>query len=195
MRKLSPHTVGRTVPGAPPSDDRRRRFYAPTSPHPVGAGFHARTALGRLATLVRRTYLAPTPQSRRYAPRQLPFQGSRGPGGGFHLYASVYHDAATSVSLLPVRGGVLDAPRWCDRRAALDAYVWPDRFCPRFPRCARLASAAPRIQIPRAQPAHHFYGRPRLSVDRGRAGVEARPYGVSEGGCAKYNVARRPAQG
>ena len=31
--------------------------------------------------MFRRTYLAPTPQSRRYAPRQLPFQGSRGVGG------------------------------------------------------------------------------------------------------------------
>ena len=31
MRKCSPHIVGRTVPGAPPSDDRRRWFHAP--PH------------------------------------------------------------------------------------------------------------------------------------------------------------------
>ena len=31
MRKRSPYVVGRTVPGAPPSRDRRRRFHAP--PH------------------------------------------------------------------------------------------------------------------------------------------------------------------
>ena len=40
----------------------------------------------------------------------------------------VCHDADTSVSLPPVRGGVLDAPRSRDRRAALDASVRHDRF-------------------------------------------------------------------
>ena len=55
-----------------------------------------------------------------------------------------------------VRGGVLDAPRSRDRRAGLAASVRPDRFYPRHPRSSRLSSASQRIQIPRAQPAHHF---------------------------------------
>ena len=39
------------------------------------------------------------------------------------VYALVYHDADTVVFLSPVRGGVLDAPRSLDCRAALDASV------------------------------------------------------------------------
>ena len=54
--------------------------------------------------------------------------------------------AARPVSLLPVRGGVLDAPRSCDRRAALDASFRRDRQHPRLIRCACLASTAQRMQ-------------------------------------------------
>ena len=46
--------------------------------------------------------------------------------------------AASPVSLLPVRGGVLDAPRLRDCRGAVDADVWRGRFYSRFPRRARL---------------------------------------------------------
>ena len=81
------------------------------------------------------------------------------------------------VFLPPVRGGVLDAPRLRDRRAALDAPVRPDRLHPRLIRRANLASIAPRIQSRGRSPRTISYGRPTLSVDRGRAGVEARPYG------------------
>ena len=38
-------------------------------------------------------------------------------------------------------------------------------------------------------------GAPALPVNPRRAGVEARPYGGWEGGCAKYNVTRRPTAG
>ena len=57
-----------------------------------------------------------------------------------------------------VGGGVLDAPcsRYC--RVGLDAQVRLDRFYPRHQRRARLASTAQRMQIPRAQPAHHLCG-------------------------------------
>ena len=66
--------------------------------------------------------------------------------------------AARPVSHTPVRGGVPDAPRSCDRRAALGADVWLDRQHPRFPRCAILASTTPRIQSRGHSPRTIFYG-------------------------------------
>ena len=95
MRKHSPHVVGRTVPGAPPSIDRLRRFHAP--PH------------------------------------------------------------------LRARHCVADVRR--------------DRLQPRFHRCARLVSIAPRMRFRGHSPRTIFTGAPTLTVDRRRAGVEARPYG------------------
>ena len=53
--------------------------------------------------------------------------------------------AASLVSLPPVRGGVLDAPRSCDRRADLYASIQRDQPHPRFPRCVHLLSTAQRI--------------------------------------------------
>ena len=47
--------------------------------------------------------------------------------------------AASPVSLSPVGCTVLGAPRSRDCRAALDAVVRPDRFCPYFPRCVNRA--------------------------------------------------------
>ena len=44
------------------------------------------------------------------------------------------------VSLLPVRGGVLDAPRSCDRRGGVGADGRRDRWHPRYPRHTRLRS-------------------------------------------------------
>ena len=232
MQKRSPHVVGRTVPGAPPSVDRRRRVPRATPPsrsplrcvsaaldrlrtfgvanctrvthgapggvllptyhipraqpahhfvraHPRRPSSHAGRAwkpaptvgggVGRQTTLFRRTRLAPTPQSRRKAPRQLPFQGSRGVGGGGYLYASVYHDAETYVTHSPVRGGVPDAPRLRDRRAALDASVRLDRQHPRHQRRARLASASPRIQSRGHSPRTFVTGAPTFSVNQRRA--------------------------
>ena len=135
--------------------------FAPKRSHPPG--------VGRQTTLFRRTRLAPTPQSRRFAPRQLPFQGSRGVGGGGYLYASVYHDAETYVTHSPVRGGVPDAPRLRDRRAALDASVRLDRQHPRHQRRARLASASPRIQSRGHSPRTFVTGAPTFSVNQRRA--------------------------
>ena len=54
--------------------------------------------------------------------------------------ASVCRDADTMVSLLPVRGGVLDAPRSCDRRGGVGADGRRDRWHPRYPRHTRLRS-------------------------------------------------------
>ncbi len=116
-----------------------------------------------------RTHVAPTPQSRPFGPRQLPFQGSRGVGGGGYLYASVYHDAETYVTHSPVRGGVPDAPRLRDRRAALDASVRLDRQHPRHQRRARLASASPRIQSRGHSPRTFVTGAPTFSVNQRRA--------------------------
>ena len=69
-----------TLPTRRGLTDRLIEASHPTSPHPVGACFHAHPAsidgqLGFAATTP-----AATPQSRRVAPRQLPFQGSRGVG-------------------------------------------------------------------------------------------------------------------
>ena len=120
-----------------------------------------------------------------------PFRGAEGWEEVVTLYASVYHDAATSVSLLPVRGGVLDAPRWCDRRAALDASVWPDQLHPRHLRRACLRHPPHASKSRGHSPRTIGTGEPTLSVDRGREGVEALPYGVSGEVCARNR--RRPS--
>ena len=105
-----------------------------------------------------------------------PFRGAKGWEAVCGVCASVYHDADTVVFLPPVRGGVLDAPWSRDCRAALDASIRPDRLHPRLIRCASLASNAQRFQSRGRSPRTISYGRPRLSVIPGRAGVEARPY-------------------
>ena len=152
MRKRSPHVVGRTVPGAPPSVDVLRRFRAP--PHR-----HARP------TRVdgRRRFTAPTlPQPLSHAATRRdssPFSGAEGWAEVRGVCASVYHDSDTYVLHPPVRGGVPDAPRSRDRRAALDASVRPDQPHPRPPRRARLASTAQRIQSRGHRPRTISYGR------------------------------------
>ena len=105
-----------------------------------------------------------------------PSRGAKGWVKVCGVGATVYHDADTVVFLPPVRGGVPDAPRSRDRRAALDAPVRPDRFYPRHPRSSRLASAAQRMQFRGHSPRTISYGRPTLSVDPRREGVEALPY-------------------
>ena len=87
-----------------------------------------------------------------------PFRGAEGWAKVCGVGATVYHDADTYVTHPPVRGGVLDAPRSHDRRASLDATVWLGRFCPRHPRCARLASTTPRIQSRGHSPRTIFTG-------------------------------------
>ena len=52
-----------------------------------------------------------------------PSRGAEGWEEVCGVCASVYRDADTVVSLLPVRGGVLDAPRMRECRAALAASV------------------------------------------------------------------------
>ena len=66
-----------------------------------------------------------------------PFRGAEGWVEVCGVYASVCRDADTYVSLLPVRGGVLDAPRSCYRRGGLDAPVRRDRWHPLLIRRAR----------------------------------------------------------
>ena len=67
-----------------------------------------------------------------------PFRGAEGWVEVCGVYASVCRDADTYVSLLPVRGGVLDAPRSCYRRGGLDAPVRRDRWHPLLIRRARF---------------------------------------------------------
>ena len=67
-----------------------------------------------------------------------PFRGAEGWADILALYAHVYHDADTFVPLTPVRGGVPDAPRWCDRRGGFTASVRPARQHARLIRRARL---------------------------------------------------------
>ena len=125
------HTVGRTVPGAPPLDDRQRRFHAHTSP------LARPTPVDELCGCAAPTLHQPLSHaaSRRDS---SPFRGAEGWAYILALCASVSHDADTVVFLPPVRGGVLDAPRLRDRRAALDASVRHDRQHPRHLRCVRL---------------------------------------------------------
>ena len=144
--------VGRTVLGAPPSIDRRRRFHAP--PH-----LHARPA----RVDGQRYFAAPTlhqPLSHGASRRDSsPFRGAEGRAEVCGVYALVYHDADTVVFLPPVRGGVLDAPCLRDRRAALDADVRLDRQHPRLPRCANLAFTAQRMRFRGHRPRTISYGR------------------------------------
>ena len=104
-----------------------------------------------------------------------PFRGAEGRVEACGVCASAYRDADTYVSRPPVRGGVLDAPRSRDRRAALDAAVRHDQPHPRSPRCVRLASTAQRFISRGHSPRTISHGSPTLSVDRGRAGVEDKP--------------------
>ena len=79
----------------------------------------------------------------------------------------------------PVRGGVPDAPRLRDRRAALDASVRHDRQHPRHLRCVRLCPQPHLSNFAGTARAPFLAGEPASSVDRGRAGVgDAAPYGV-----------------
>ena len=164
--------VGRTVLGAPSVGRRTTRvsratppprlplrrstggvlFRAPTSPHLVGAAFHARPA----RVDGQRRYTPPTlhqPLSHGAKRRDSsPFRGAEGWEEVCGVSASAYrdadtycHDADTYVSLMPVRGGVLDAPWSCDHRADLYAPVRRAQFYPCLPRRARLASTAQRI--------------------------------------------------
>ena len=164
-RKLSPHTVGRTVPGAPPSDDRYRRFHAPPRlragpawvdgqrgisrarlPTRRRGGLPRPPGLGLRITLVRPHRHRHQPLSHGASRRDSsPFRGAEGFAEVCGVYTFVYHDADTVVFLLPVRGGVPDAPRSRDCRGELDAVVRRGRFCRCHPRCGNLASTAQRI--------------------------------------------------
>ena len=168
-------------------------FRTPTSPHPVGAGFHARPAL-----VDRRRYCAaPTlhqPLSHAASRRDSsPFRGAERWEEVCGVYALASHDAVTFVPLTPVRGGVLDAPRSRDCRGGLNATVRLDRFCPHFPRCARFCSLLNGCNFAGTARAPFRTGAPTLSFIPGRAGVEARPYGVS--GKVSACKRRRPVSG
>ena len=99
-----------------------------------------------------------------------PSRGAKGWVKVCGVGATVYHDADTVVFLPPVRGGVPDAPRSRDRRAALDAPVRRDRLYPRLPRCARFRplpnasnpAGTARAPFVRAHPRYPF-------TDAGRA--------------------------
>ena len=163
MWKRSPPVVGRTVPGAPPSVDGLRWFRAPTYRH------------ARPARVDWQRYCAPhtlhQPLSHGAERRDSsPFRGAEGWDETCGACASVYHDADTSVSLPPVRGGVLDAPRSRDCRGRFVADVWRDQLHPRHPRCARLASTSPRIISRGHSPRTIWAGVPRRpSSHAGRA--------------------------
>ena len=76
--------------------------------------------------------------------------------------APVTFHAATFVSLLPVGCTVLGAPRLSDCRGIVGADGRRGRFCPRFPRRARLASTAQRMQFRGHSPRTIFTGAPTL---------------------------------
>ena len=66
-----------------------------------------------------------------------PFRGAEGWVEICGVYACVYHDADTYVSLPLVRGGVLDAPRLRECRGGMVADVRRGQLHPRFLRRAR----------------------------------------------------------
>ena len=133
--------VGCTVLGAPWSCDRRGN---------VGADGRR----GRLhPRFPRRVRLRPPPNVCN------PAGTARAPLVRREGTLSVVQHAATFVSQPPVRGGVLDAPCSDYCRGWIGASVWLDRQHPRLPRCARLASAAPRMQFRGHSPRTIFYGR------------------------------------
>ena len=75
------------------------------------------------------------------------------------MTAPVMFHAETFVSLVAVRGGVLDAPRSRDCRGWLGADVWRGRLYLRQPRRASLASTAPRMQYRGHSPRTILHGR------------------------------------
>ena len=107
------------------------------------------------------------------------FLWSREVGGqfGYSFPHPLRHMPRRSFCYRPVGRTVLGAPRLRDRRAVLDADVERDRWHPRFPRRACLASTAQRIQSRGHSPRTISNGRPTFSVHQRRTGVEARPYG------------------
>ena len=111
-----------------------------------------------------------------------PFRGAEGWDEVCGVCASVYRDANTYVSLTPVRGGVLDAPRSRDCRAALDASVWLDRWHPRHPRCFRLSSTAQSI-ISRGHRPRTIWATRRTDVVRHPAEGASRTPPPTVGGC------------
>ena len=180
--------VGRTVPGAPavgrqmapvprhhppptarPTPADGRRFISRTNlPTPRRGGLPRPARRGLTGNVgAPRTHVAPTPQSRRRAPRQLPFQGSRGVGRRFMAMAHLFtHDADTYVYLTPVRGGVLDAPRSDYYRGGFVAPPFGVAdFTPRFPRCTRICLPPSVCDFAGTARAPIFYGRPTFSVD------------------------------
>ena len=102
--------------------------------------------VGRRATLLHLTHVAPTPQSRRFAPRQLPFQGSRGVGGGLRRLCICLPRcgylcfASARKGRRPRRPAVAGLPGWigCKRLA------WP--IAPTFDTAHPPPSTAPRIR-------------------------------------------------
>ena len=103
-----------------------------------------------------------------------PFRGAERWAEVCGVCASVCRDADTVVFLPPVRGGVPDAPRSRDCRAALDAPVRPDQPHPRFPRRATIASTSPRIQSRGHSPRTISCGRTDV-VHRPRPGERGSP--------------------
>ena len=113
-------------------------FHAPASPHPLGAGFHARPAW----VDGQRYCIAPTlhqPLSHAASRRDSsPFRGAKGWAEVCGACASVSHDADTYVSHPPVRGGVLDAPPLRDCRGGVVADGRRDQLHPCLPQRTRL---------------------------------------------------------
>ena len=102
------------IPRAQPA----HHFYVRTDAvrHPTPGGRGSPPIRGVVARVDwQRYYAAPTshqPLSHGAKRRDSsPFRGAEGWAEACGVYATVYHDADACVSLMPVRGGVLDAPR------------------------------------------------------------------------------------
>ena len=125
-------------------------------------------------------------QSRGHSPRTI--DRCEGP-------AHITSYAEAFDTLQPVGGGVLDAPRSREYRGGLDAAVRHDRWRPRHPRRVRLRPPPNASNPAGAARAPFYMGVPTLSFIRGRAGVEARPYGVWRRCQRETGVIRQPNAG
>ena len=111
------------------------------------------------------------------------------------MTAPVTFHAETFVSLVAVRGGVLDAPRSRDCRGWLGADVERDQPPPRHSRCARLRPP-PNASNPAGTAHAPFYtGEPTFPIIPRREGVEALPYEIVGTFRRETAVVRRPKAG
>ena len=124
-----------------------------------------------------------------------PFRGAEGWVEAVSVCTSVSHGADTYVSLTPVGGGVLDAPRSWECRGGVGADSRRGRLRRRLMRRVRLCLLPNVCDFAGTARAPFLAGEPTSSVIPGREGVEALPYGVLGRFWRVTGAFRRPKAG